>query len=188
MCDVVSEKARACRVCVRLFLEVDRVLWWKKLSNLCPGFLPDHFQNAPCEIQSIKRLKSREIYEAVIIFDCEWQKLKSCTSVFCTTFLFPCFLKTGHAANLIQLGQNHIELQHLGMWLTNHFCVLTVIALCTLYRGSVSGFQSKLITLRGYMRKYFMVKFPRKVYMVCSGLGKVSSPLKLMQTRSRSAQ
>lgn len=59
MCDVVSEKARACRVCVRLFLEVDRVLRWKKLSNRCAGFLPDHFQNAPCEMHSIKPADSR---------------------------------------------------------------------------------------------------------------------------------
>lgn len=43
-------------------------------------------------------------------------KLKWCTSVLCTTFPFQRRLKAGHAANLIQSGQNHIELQHLGMW------------------------------------------------------------------------
>lgn len=38
-------------------------------------------------------------------------------------------------------------------------------------------FQSKLIILRGYVRKYFMVRFPRKECNACRGFGKVSSPL-----------
>ncbi len=56
MCDVVSEKANkkpVTGVCVCVCLGVDRVLGWKKFSNQCPGFLPDCFTNASCEIQSV---------------------------------------------------------------------------------------------------------------------------------------
>lgn len=103
-----------------------------------------------------------------LLFCPSMAKLNPCTSVSCTTFLFPCLLKARHAANLIQSGQNHIELQHLSMWLTKHFCVIT--ALNTLYRDSFLGFPSNVIILRWCMVKYFMVKFPRKIYCILSAV------------------
>lgn len=112
MCDVVSEKANkkpGTGVCVCACPGVDRVLGWKKFSNQCPGFLPECFSNASTQETQERLMKQ-------IWFWLFMDKLKWCTSVLCTTFPFQRRLKAGHAANLIQSGQNHIELQHLGMW------------------------------------------------------------------------
>lgn len=148
MCDVVSEKANTkpgTGVCVYACLGVDGVLGWKKLSNQCPGFLPDCFTNASREIQSSKTgdLRAGEFMKH-IWFWMPMAKLKLCTSVLCTTFPFQHMLKAGHAANLIQSGKNHIELQHFGMWSEKYwpyiFVFFTVSGLlCTPYRGSLSG-------------------------------------------------
>lgn len=180
------------RVCA--YLGADRVLGWKKFPNQWPGFLLDCLTNVSCGIWSIITGESgAENFMEQMWFWLPMAKLKWCTSVLYNHLYIPAWAEGWTCSQSEPIGEEPYWIA--SPWnvkskvLTLHFCVFTVSGLCTLYRGSLSAFQARLITLRGCMKKYFMVKCPEKikVRIVCS-LGKVNSPLKSMHTRSWSVQ
>lgn len=127
-----------------------------------------------------------------ILFWLSISNLKWCTSVLCTTFPFPHTLKFGHAANLIQSGRTILSCSTLECEVKSTdqtffvFLLRVACALCT--EAFFQAFNRSWSSSKGCMKKYFMVKFPDKVCIVCSSFGKVKSPLKMLQTRSRSVQ
>lgn len=179
-----EQKARDWGVCIYACLGVDEFLGWKKFSN--QWFLQDCCTNASCETQRLKKGDSEEGKFMEQILDAHGTtKMMHINALH---HLSIAALKAGLSPNLIQSGQNYIELQHLGIEVKRTDVTFVFLLWISCAHCTEALFQARLITLIGCVKKYFMVKCPEKVRIVCSGLGKLNSTLKSMQTRSRSAQ
>lgn len=88
--------------------------------------------------------------------------LKLCTWALCATFPFWCKLKAGHAASMIRTGQNHTELEHLGMWLARDFLFLLWVVCSHCTEAVLQALSRGWSPSVDVWKNIFLVPFPEK--------------------------